>query len=531
MCSRPFSTLLTKRTKKDFLVLFVIMFCSVVYGQKIKFTEEEKKWIKDHPIIEFGYEPQWKPYELYENGEYQGIVGEYVKIVERETGIDLVPIPGITWSESINGLKEGKINFVPSCAITPLRKEFLEFTEVYINDPMIIVTRRDYPFVNDLSNFHGKKVCTPKNYYTGEMIKSRHPEVKLYEFESIEQCLEEVSYGNMDAFVENIGVASYYISSRGFNNLKIAAPTNFADNGIAMAVTKDWGIFKDILDKVLKSISEKEQFEIRSKWVTVDYEDHLSGKELITYSIITISIILVLLIGFYYWNRTLRRQIILRKESEEQLKDYLDILTKQNEEKKVLLQEIHHRVKNNLQIITSMLRLQSNKTKSQAATQALGEAIERIKSISLIHEKIYQSPSLEEIDLKDYVQSLSEELIRNFSHNKEIDLIVSTNKKMMKLESLVPLALILNELITNSLKYGFKDKSTGQITVDCLIESKHMEMTYFDNGQWIEASEGTGFGTTLIEIFTEQLDGEFVLHREVQGTTYVFKFHGLAELA
>jgi len=112
-----------------------------VSGQKIEFTQIEKEWISKHPIINFGYEPQWAPYEIYENGEYKGIVGEYVKILERETGIDMNPIPNMTWGKAITGLKKGEINIVPCCAITPERKEFLYFSDTYIEDPMVIVKK------------------------------------------------------------------------------------------------------------------------------------------------------------------------------------------------------------------------------------------------------------------------------------------------------------------------------------------------------------------------------------------------------
>ncbi len=509
----------------SFLIVLLSFYSN---AQEIKFTEEEQEWIKNHPIIEFGYEPNWEPYEIYENLEYTGIVGDYVHIIEERTGIDMRPIPGISWGESIKGLKEGAIHIVPCCAKTPEREKFLEFTDVYINDPLVIVTRKDYHFVSDLSDIKSGEIAVPKSYYTIELITAEYPKIKIIQKESVKDCLEALSYGEVDAFVGNLGVVSYHINNNGFTDLKVAAPTNYKTNGIALAVTKDWVIFRDISNKVFQSISPKERMEIRNKWIDINFEYGINWDEVLKWIIVSVFLISTVFFLLFYWNNKLRKEVGLRKWKEKELNDSLVLIKKQDNEKKILLQEIHHRVKNNLQIITSMMRLQNNTLTDGNTKQVLSDAMDRIRSIALIHDKIYNSESISDVNMKDYILSLANDVIQNFSNNKKVQFKIDATNGNISLDVLVPIALILNELLTNSLKYGFLSKGESEvceIKIDCFVKGQSILMTYSDNGVWFDNPLSDHFGTSLIDIFTEQLDGKYHLKKNDNGTNYHFTFN------
>ena len=486
------------------------------------FTEEELLWIKEHPEIYFGYEPSWEPYEIYQNGAYEGIVGEYVKILAAKTGIDFRPIPNITWSESIKGLKEGSIKMVPCCAITPSRKKFLDFTEVYINDPLVIATRKDFEYVGELIDLEGKTVVVPENYYTGELIKSNYPKINLVEKESIEACLTALTYGEADAFIDNLGVVNYYIYHRGFTGIKIAAPTDFTENGIALAVTKDWTILRDIAQKVFDQITPAEKAAIRHKWISGEVNYGISWEKIMRWAILILVILSSLIVLLYYWNNTLRKNIKKRKEAQHQLMESLIEIKKQDNEKKVLLQEIHHRVKNNLQIVSSMMRLQADVTQDANAKKTLNEAVDRIKTIALIHDKIYKSPNLGKVCLEQYSSALIEAILANFSAANKIKCVIHANEVCIDLDYIVPYALILNELVTNSVKYAFENTDNPTITLKIEDQEGVVFMEYADNGVWKENPNSDNFGTSLIEIFTEQLEGSYSLEKAPEGTKYTF---------
>lgn len=501
-----------------------IFFCTSLFAQsqKINFTPEEKEWIKNHPIIEFGYEPHWLPFEIYKDGEYSGIIGDYVKILERETGIKFKPIPNITWEETVAGLKSGEIDFTCCAGITPERQKYLNFTKPYISSPMVIVTRKDGDFIGGLRDLQGKTISLPENYYTGEVISKDHPNIKINYKPTIEEAIKTVSVGDAEAFVGNLVVVSYYIEHMGYSNLKIAAPTDYNKAHIGLAARKDWPELISIAQKVFDNISYQEKDAILQKWMKVRFEYGVNMKQVWTNVIIWGGIALIAFIIVLLWNKSLKKEIRKRKEIEQELATTLSSTNKKSEERKVLLQEIHHRVKNNLQIIVSMLRLQQSDD-DEVLSKKLNETITRINAISLVHERVYLSENVANINLKQYITSLTQEIITTFTADRQPQLNIDSNIGEVDLKPLIPLALILNELITNSLKYGLVDKQDGLIEI--IVRSKNglIVMEYADNGTWKEPTKSSSFGQTLIDVFTEQLGGQYQRNTE-NGTRYTFEF-------
>jgi two-component system, sensor histidine kinase PdtaS len=196
---------------------------------------------------------------------------------------------------------------------------------------------------------------------------------------------------------------------------------------------------------------------------------------------------------------------------------------RQNEEKTVLLREIHHRVKNNLQVITSLLRLQSNEIKDTKTNEIYSNTINRVVAMALIHEKMYQNKDLAKINLKEYLHSLIDEISKTYSVEKEISITIETNVDFIKPKNLVPFALICNELLSNSYKYAFESVIQGEIVVEISLKNEMVSFEYKDNGIWLENRNENSFGLELIETLVEQLDGTF--ERTIEnGTKYHFQF-------
>ena len=158
-------------------------------------------------------------------------------------------------------------------------------------------------------------------------------------------------------------------------------------------------------------------------------------------------------------------------------------------EKEVLLKEIHHRVKNNLQIISSLLNLQARQTTDPLLLQAMQDSQSRVRSMALIHEKLYQSQSLAKIDFGEYVKSLAADLFRSYKHNfMGIHLNVQVDEVSLDLDHAVSCGLILNELMTNALKYAFPDSRNGTIWVELRTNSEHiLSLRVADDGVGLPA--------------------------------------------
>lgn len=195
-----------------------------------------------------------------------------------------------------------------------------------------------------------------------------------------------------------------------------------------------------------------------------------------------------------------------------------------NRENTVMLQEIHHRVKNNFQIISSLVKLQANKLESDHSKDIFDDLCSRIMSISMMHEKIYQSDNMAQIDFRDYIESLANRIIENYSIRTPVKINVSSDIKSMNNQAIVPIALILNELITNSLKHAFLNTNSPEIYINFSKSADtHYNLIFQDNGKWLEEKVDS-FGLELIASLTEQLSGNFERQSGEVGTTYVFKF-------
>jgi two-component sensor histidine kinase len=199
-------------------------------------------------------------------------------------------------------------------------------------------------------------------------------------------------------------------------------------------------------------------------------------------------------------------------------------LEDKNFEKTIMLKEIHHRVKNNLQVITSLLRLQSREIKDEKSLSVYEDSIDRVIAMSLIHEKMYQAENLSKIDLKGYITSLAKDLLESYAIHGKVNVTVKSNVDVISLKPLVPIALIFNELISNALKHAFSE-GVGEIYIDIKETDKNLNILFKDNGTWKENDTcDSSFGTELIKSLTEQLNGVFK-KSVVNGTEYNFTLY------
>jgi two-component sensor histidine kinase len=211
------------------------------------------------------------------------------------------------------------------------------------------------------------------------------------------------------------------------------------------------------------------------------------------------------------------------KVAENKFRNLTDELQEKNLEKTIMLKEIHHRVKNNLQVITSLLRLQSREIKDLASKTIYEESINRVIAMALIHEKMYQSKNLAKIDLEEYVNTLSQDLLRSYSVKEKVTIKVISDIETINTKHLVPLALIFNELISNSIKHAFTNIKNGEINISIINNKTHITLEYHDNGEWKSSNNSESFGMELIDSLTEQLSGSY--KRTVNnGTIYNFTF-------
>jgi len=222
-------------------------------------------------------------------------------------------------------------------------------------------------------------------------------------------------------------------------------------------------------------------------------------------------------------NKLLLAEIAERERAEE-------TITASLKEKEFLLREIHHRVKNNLQVISSLLYLQSRRTSDNQIQGVLQDSQNRVKSMALIHEKLYMSQKLARINLAEYTKSLVDYLYHCYDiHLDRISLKLDAEKIVVGADTAIPCGLIINELVSNSLKHAFPEGRSGEIYIKISSEGEQcFKMVVGDDGIGFEADpeKANTLGLLLVSTLTKQIDGSIKLDRS-QGTRFEIAFKEL----
>lgn len=228
---------------------------------------------------------------------------------------------------------------------------------------------------------------------------------------------------------------------------------------------------------------------------------------------------LAILAGLLTW---VYRLFKVNKKNKEQLADNNKVIKKALEEKNTLLQEIHHRVKNNLQVISSLLSLQSRLVTDEAAIEAINASKGRVQSMSLLHQNLYQDKNLKGVDMQVYFENLVENLFHTYKISEEqIQFEAHIDQLNLDIDTVVPLGLITNELITNSLKHAFTEMEEGLLKLRLHQENDQLILEVADNGKGLSENkiplkEGS-LGAKLIHSFAEKLDAQLTVDGQ-QGT-------------
>jgi two-component sensor histidine kinase len=199
----------------------------------------------------------------------------------------------------------------------------------------------------------------------------------------------------------------------------------------------------------------------------------------------------------------------------------------------MLIKEIHHRVKNNLTVISSILDLQKRNIKDEQMLEVFKDAKSRINSMALVHKNLYEQDNFATIDTQKYFENLYKTISSAYKlKDVKIETIIDCKNVNINIDTLIPLALITNELLTNSFKYAFEDKENGVIKLQLSNNKNDFEMNYQDNGVGLiqttkSEKEKEGLGTLLINGLTKQLDGSLVKNSSSSGLHYCINFKGI----
>jgi len=239
---------------------------------QINLTNKEKKWLKEHKNIKFTADPNYLPYEKFDNdGKYFGMVADYLEIIENTLGIKFEKIPTKDWTESLQKSKNKEIDVLSNYTDDETLNKIHTSTKPYILSPISIITDQDIKNGVTLDDLKGKKIAVVKGYGYLKNIFDKYPDLNYVEVQNAKEGLRGVSLGKYDAIICSLTLARYTISDLGLHNLHIAGQTNEVMK-LGLGIKNEWGILVDIINKVISSISQGTKQEINKRWLGENFK-------------------------------------------------------------------------------------------------------------------------------------------------------------------------------------------------------------------------------------------------------------------
>ncbi len=306
----------------------------------IPLTPAERTWLQQHPVIRLAPDPEFKPIEFFDrHGDYQGVAADNIRMLEAKLGVKFTIVKAKNWDEVLTKFKNNEIDLLGAIVSTPNRLEFMRVSVPLSHVPGTIIVRNSVDHGMTFEDLKGKgmRVAVVSNYTAHDIIKSRYPDIQLDVVPDTASGLAKVSFGMVDAYVENLATATYYMQEMGISNIHDAGVTPFSyDWGIG--IRKDWPEMELILNKGIASITQKERQMVLSRWLPIAPVWH-PGKVFIGTTVAAIAILIFS--SILIWNRTLVRKV---SEQTTQLMDEIEVRKRAEGEVRSLNEGLEYRV-------------------------------------------------------------------------------------------------------------------------------------------------------------------------------------------
>lgn len=439
--------------------------------------------------------------------------------------------------------------------INPPRPEILAYwysrkaawvNEVYhSNDSVLVYANEGLRIVEQTNDAYTKSLLLNEVGFIAKSNGESRETILDYYNRSMDLLFENEYYRDYVAVVNNLATYHYLTgnlneSKRLLESIVVRSEENNWYNSLIITYDLLSGVYKD-LGEIEKSNNAHEKAllrrindthlmtEFQVSDLAFNYEKELARKELEVQSqktqiaqteassnkrafeisvIIAVLLLLIALISFQI-NLKFRRKNELLSLQRDQIQSTNSELEKALEQQSLLFKELNHRVKNNLSILTGLIYLQENAESNDSFKSSLGTLRNRIKSMALAHESLYNSEGAEKIDFQEYLKQLFGELKNALSVNDNLQMNIECQVLKLGLKQAVPLAMIINELFTNSIKHGLKSSNEGIITIKASHQANDSIVEYSDNGVGFntEYKENKSLGLRLVKLLLEQLDG------------------------
>ncbi|WP_282755961.1 transporter substrate-binding domain-containing protein [Desulfuromonas thiophila] len=449
-------------------------------------TPEEQAYLESKQSILFHNEKDWKPYDYFEDGTPKGFCIDVVRLIAKKIGFEARLVSGQNWNRYMQMLENKNIDALHNTAITPDRERYMIFTDSYVQFRDALFVHKERHDIKGLEDLQGKTLAVVRGYYQEVLLKSYYPEINLLPVENTTQCIKAVSEKTADAAINEVGVSNSFINNYGVQDVVLESfiQDKRFNLDLHFAVHKDNKILRDILQKGLDAISAEEMAVLKKKWLI------LGPKQEIDYTLLgSITLGIMLLLGLL----TYRARLL--KAHNMELRVTQTALQREIHQKELLLRELNHRVKNNLQIVQSIISL---KTSRKDPSRFIEEIESNIQAISLAYDKLIYLDAQDSVELQSYLHTLASYLARSVGQQVQIETNIADIK--IGIQRAVTLGLIITECFNNSVKYAFgKSTVEPRFFIRMRVETPdNLLLTIADNGPGFASTIITGIGRELI---------------------------------
>ena len=508
------------------------------YKYLIDLTKEEKDYLKKKKILYTCIHPDWMPLGKIKNNKHIGISSDIVKIISNELNINVELIKTKSWEESLNLLKNKKCDFSPLTTKNERKKEYLDFTKEFLNLNIVVATRVNVPFFDNLKYLKKETFAVTKNYSLLKELKEQYPKIDFIEVNSLKEGLKKVKQEEVFGYIDNSLVINHAIQKEYLDDIFISGKLK-GEMKLAIATRKELLTLNGIFEKLVLNLNEDIKQNIFNKWIVSNYQIKTDYTLVWQLTIVSLFIILITL----YWNRKLSN---LNKQLEEQRNHAYEA----SRAKAKFLANMSHEIRTPMNAIINIshLLLESNLKKQQ---YEYTKKIEKsANSLLRIIDDILDFSKIEagKIEFKYAVFSLRElindciDSIDSFLDKKDLEFSLEYDSNLN--EYYYGDKLRISQVLINILHNAVKFTNTGYVKLKVQQKDKdHLNFEIEDSGIGITKKEqknifnsfvqgdissskkykGTGLGLAITKELIELMDGKISIKSKKDiGTTFSF---------